>query len=103
MRMSYKEPDNINLLTVMLVGLMTLLGSIASYANKVLKGEPFRLGLFIAQVIISMFAGSMVLLAASYFAWQPEIAGGVAGMAGWTGAAGVSALEKRFLRKVADE
>ncbi|EUC97166.1 hypothetical protein HMPREF1567_2228, partial [Providencia alcalifaciens PAL-2] len=46
---------------------MTLLGSIASYANKVLKGEPFRLGLFIAQVIISMFAGSMVLLAASYF------------------------------------
>ncbi|HHR5910307.1 TPA: phage holin family protein, partial [Providencia alcalifaciens] len=89
--MPYKEPNNINLLTVMLVSLMTLLGSIASYANKVLKGEPFRLGLFIAQVIISMFAGSMVLLAASYFIWQPEIAGGVAGMAGWTGAAGVSA------------
>ncbi|ATG18046.1 holin [Providencia alcalifaciens] len=101
--MPYKEPNNINWLTVILVGVMTFFGGTASYANKVLKGEPFRFGLFIAQVVVSMFAGSMVLLAASYYVWQAEIAGGAAGLAGWSGAAVVSALERRFLRKVSDE
>ncbi|ETT05851.1 hypothetical protein HMPREF1562_1833 [Providencia alcalifaciens F90-2004] len=44
-----------------------------------------------------MFAGSMVLLAASYFIWQSER------MAGWTRVVGVSTFEKHFLRKVSNE
>ncbi|WP_241726486.1 phage holin family protein [Proteus columbae] len=102
-KMPYKDPSNINGLTALLVSLMTLFGSIASYANKVLKGEPFRFGILIAQIIVSMFAGMFVLLGASYFQWQPEVAGGIAGMAGWMGSAFISALVKLFLRKVAGE
>ncbi|HGN1800875.1 TPA: phage holin family protein [Proteus mirabilis] len=101
--MPYKDPNNINWLTALLVSLMALFGSIASYANKVLNGESFRVGILIAQIIVSMFAGMFVLLGASYFHWQMEIAGSFAGMAGWSGAALVSALEKRFLRKVSGE
>ncbi|CAJ0561846.1 phage holin family protein [Proteus mirabilis] len=102
-KMPYKDPSNINWLTALLVSLMALFGSIASYANKVLKGEPFRFGILIAQIIVSMFAGMFVLLGASYFQWQIEIAGSFAGMAGWSGAALVSALEKQFLRKASGE
>lgn len=102
-KMPYKDPNNINWLTALLVSLMALFGSIASYANKVLNGESFRVGILIAQIIVSMFAGMFVLLGASYFHWQMEIAGSFAGMAGWSGAALVSALEKRFLRKVSGE
>lgn len=102
-KMPYKDPNNINWLTALLVSLMALFGSIASYANKVLNGESFRIGILIAQIIVSMFAGMFVLLGASYFHWQMEIAGSFAGMAGWSGAALVSALEKRFLRKVSGE
>ncbi|MGV3169831.1 phage holin family protein [Proteus vulgaris] len=102
-KMPYKDPNNMNWLTALFISLMTLFGSIASYANKVLKGESFRFGIFIAQIIVSMFAGMFVLLGASYFQWQIEIAGGFAGMAGWSGAALVSALEKQFLRKASGE
>ncbi|HIE0659271.1 phage holin family protein [Providencia rettgeri] len=103
MRMPYKDPNNINWLTIMLVGFMTILGSIASYANKLLKGETFRFWVLIAQVIVSVFAGALVLLASSYYMWQPEIAGGIAGMAGWSGAAVVGALERQLIKKVENE
>ncbi|EOD8959577.1 phage holin family protein [Providencia stuartii] len=102
MRM-YKDPNNINWLTIILVCFMAFFGGIASYANKFLKGEPFRFWIMIAQIMVSMFAGALVLLAASYYSWQLEIAGGAAGLAGWSGTAVVSALEKRFIKKVENE
>lgn len=103
MRMPYKDPNNINWLTIILGCLMAFFGGVASYANKFLKGEPFRLWILVAQIIVSMFAGALVILAASYYSWQPEMAGGAAGLAGWSGAAIVSALEKRLIKKVEND
>ena len=45
----------------------------------------------------------MVYLASSYYEWVPELAGGIAGLAGWSGAELIKTLEKRFLRKVSGE
>ncbi|HGN2285739.1 TPA: phage holin family protein [Proteus mirabilis] len=102
-KMPYKDPNNMNWFTAVLIAGMAVFGGIASYANKIVKGEPFRFAILFAQIVVSMFSGALILFGASYYQWQPEIAGAIAGMAGWSGAALVSALEKRFLRKVSGE
>ncbi|EEG83140.1 phage holin family protein [Proteus terrae] len=102
-KMPYKDPNNMNWFTALLIAGMAVFGGIASYANKIVKGEPFRFAILLAQIVVSMFSGALILFGASYFQWQPEIAGGIAGMAGWMGSAFISAVGKLFLRKVAGE
>jgi hypothetical protein len=41
-----------------------------------------------------------VALTASYFNWEFEFAGGVAGVAGWSGTVLIKALENKLIRKV---
>lgn len=101
--MPYKDPGNYNWLVGMLISIMTLLGTAASCAYKVLNGEKISWGFFFLQVIVSIFAGAMVYLASSYYQWVPELAGGIAGLAGWSGAELIKTFEKRLLRKVSDD
>lgn len=98
MRMPIKEPQNIGLLSHFLALFMTLLGALASYSYKVLNGEQFRWKVFVLQMIVAIFAGFLIMLAANYYHWPAELAGGTAGLAGWSGAEFIKALEKRFLR-----
>ncbi|MEY8501355.1 phage holin family protein [Proteus faecis] len=102
-KMPYKDPNNYNWLVGVLISVMTLLGTAASCAYKALNGEHISWGVFFLQVIVSIFAGAMVYLASSYYEWVPELAGGIAGLAGWSGAELIKTLEKRFLRKVSGE
>nr|WP_115065731.1 phage holin family protein [Proteus penneri] len=103
--MPYKDPNNYTFIGV-LITLMTFLGNAASFAYRILKGEKVRLGIFFAQLVIAIFAGSLVLLGASYYQWSPEFAGAIAGMAGWSGAESIKLVEfilrqyisKRYLR-----
>ena len=97
--MPIKEPDNINWYVVVYLFFVTLLGSLASYCYHVINGNKFNLMILIAQIFISIFAGALVVLAASYFNWQFELAGGIAGLAGWSGATLIKALEERLLKK----
>ena len=98
-RMPIKDPDNVNWLVVIYLFIITSLGSLASYCYHILNGDQFRIGTLIAQIFISTFAGALVVLAASYFNWAFELAGGIAGLAGWSGAALIKALEERLIKK----
>jgi hypothetical protein len=98
-RMPIKDPDNVNWFVVIYLFIITSLGSLASYCYHVLNGDQFRIGTLIAQIFISTFAGALVVLAASYFNWAFEFAGGIAGLAGWSGATLIKALEERLIKK----
>ncbi|MBK5143367.1 phage holin family protein [Budviciaceae bacterium BWR-B9] len=101
--MPIKEPENFSLFSYLLVLIMTLLGAIASYAYRILNGEPFRWSILFLQAIVAIFAGALVLLAANYYHWAAEFAGGIAGLSGWSGAEFIKTLEKRFLTRVNGE
>lgn len=80
---------------------MTVLGSIAAYAYKVLSGESFSWRTLCLQMIVSIFAGFLMMLLAIYWQWPQEVTGAICGMAGWSGSSLIKALEKRFLQKAA--
>ena len=94
--MPYKDPHNLNWFRELLILLMTMLGVAASYAYKVLNGEKFSWRTFCLQAIVAVFAGAIVFLASSYYQWVPEIAGGAAGFAGWSGAELIKTLEREY-------
>ena len=101
--MPYKDPDSYNWIVAAFISVMAFLGTAASCAYKALNGERISWGSFLLQAVVSVFAGAMVFLASSYYEWVPELAGGMAGLAGWSGAELIKTLEKRLLRKVSDE
>lgn len=97
--MPIKDPNNVNWTVVVYLFVVTLLGSLASYCYQVLNGNKFNVWILFAQIFISIFAGLLVVLAASYFNWDFELAGGIAGLAGWSGAALIKVLEEQLLKK----
>ncbi|OCG10808.1 hypothetical protein A9G09_11900 [Gilliamella sp. wkB292] len=97
--MPIKDPNNVNWTVVVYLFFVTLLGSLASYCYQVLNGNKFNVWILFAQIFISIFAGLLVVLAASYFNWDFELAGGIAGLAGWSGAALIKVLEEQLLKK----
>ena len=98
MRMPWKNDPGI--VSMIIAGFMTLLGTVASYAYRVLNGEPFRWTTLILQFFISIFAGSLMYMAAYHYGWPPEISGGACGLAGWSGSSVNKALECRLLNKI---
>lgn len=98
MRMPWKNDPGI--VSMIIAGFMTLLGTIASYAYRVLQGEPFRWTTLILQFFISIFAGSLMYMAAYHYGWPPEMSGGACGLAGWSGSSVIKALERRLLGKI---
>lgn len=94
--------DRLTWLRGMMTILMTAMGLSASSAYKVLNGEEFTIRTFILQALVAAFAGALVYLTASYYSWEPEIAGSFAGFAGWSGAEIIKTIEKRILRKISD-
>ena len=98
-KMPIKDPNNINWTVVVYLFFITLLGSLASYCYHIMNGDKFRIGMLLAQIAVSTFAGALVVLGASYFNLDFELAGGVAGLAGWSGATLIKALEERLLKK----
>ncbi|MDF2784467.1 MAG: holin [Pantoea eucrina] len=80
---------------------MTVLGSVAAYACLVLSGESFSWRTLCLQMIVSIFAGLLMMLLAVYWQWPQEVAGAICGMAGRSGSPLIKALEKRFLQKAA--
>ncbi|OCG14772.1 holin [Gilliamella sp. wkB292] len=101
--MPIKDPNNINWYVVIYLMIVTLLGSLASYCYHVLNGNKFNVWVLFAQIFISIFAGILVVLGASYFNWEFELAGGVAGLAGWSGATLIKILEEKLLKKAKGE
>lgn len=98
--MPLKNPDNINWYAIVYLFFLTLLGALASYCYHIMNGDKFRIGTLIAQIFISTFSGSLVVLGASLFSWDFELAGGIAGLAGWSGATLIKTLEERLIKKV---
>lgn len=96
--MPIKDPDNVNWYVVIYLFIITALGSLANYFYNVLKGNKFRIGILIAQMLISAFTGALAILAASYFDWRFELAGGIAGLAGWSGATLIKTLEEKLIK-----
>lgn len=90
------QPD---LLSMLVALLMTTLGAVASYANRVIKGDKFSWFILTLQIIVSVFAGSLMILAGIHYMWPLEVTGGICGLAGWSGPALIKALEARFLSK----
>lgn len=82
---------------------MTLLGTIASYAYRVLSGDRFSWRTLCLQIIVSMFAGLLMALIANYYGWPVELTGSCCGLAGWAGQAFIKALENRFLKHASGE
>jgi hypothetical protein len=95
-----REPEIERFILLVLVLFMTLLGTLASYAYQVLSGQKFRWQILLLQVFVSVFAGSLVLMAALYYEWKPELAGGISGLAGWSGAGFIKSLEKSLFRRM---
>lgn len=97
--MPIKDPDNVNWAVVAYLLVTTLLGSLASYAYRLINGDHFQLWSLLAQMLVSVFAGALIFFIASYFNLEFEIAGGLSGLAGWSGATLIKALEDRMVRK----
>jgi len=97
-KMPYKSDPNI--LSILIAFGMTIIGAIASYSYKVLKGEVFSWRTLCLQLIVSIFAGLTMALFAVHYAWPPEVMGAACGLAGWAGSSFIKSLEKRFLNKV---
>ncbi|QGH63415.1 phage holin family protein [Serratia proteamaculans] len=97
MKMPWKNEPNV--LSMLIAIGMTLIGAVASYSFKVLNGEAFSWRTLFLQLIVSIFAGLTMVMIALHYAWPQEIMGGVCGMAGWSGASLIKALERRFLNK----
>ncbi len=97
MRMPWKS-DTTLLSAVLALG-MTLLGALGSYSYRVLSGQAFSWRTLCLQIIVCLFAGAMMMMIAYHYVWPLEVIGGSCGMAGWSGAAFVKALETRFLNK----
>ena len=98
-KMPIKDPNNVNWTVVIYLFVITLLGSLASYCYHIMNGDKFRIGMLLAQIAVSTFAGALVVLGASYFNLDFELAGGVAGLAVWSGATLIKALEERLIKK----
>jgi hypothetical protein len=98
--MPIKDPDNVNWTVVIYLFIITSLGSLSNYCHHLLNGDRFNIWGLIARIFISTFAGVLVALTASYFNWEFEFAGGVAGVAGWSGTVLIKALENKLTRKV---
>ncbi|MEL4016875.1 hypothetical protein M975_1900 [Buttiauxella brennerae ATCC 51605] len=96
MRMPGNNPD---LFALLLATLMTLLGAMASYAYRVINGARFSWVMLALQLIISLFAGSLMMLAAMHYKWPMEVTGAICGLAGWSGSTLIKALESRLLNK----
>lgn len=101
--MPIKDPDNINWAVVVYLFSISMLGSLASYFYNLLKGSKFQLWSLAAQVFISIFSGALVIFIASYLSWAFEFAGGIAGLAGWSGATFIKALEDRLIKNTRDK
>lgn len=97
--MPIKDPENIRSYAVIYLFILTIFGSIASYSYHLINGEKFRISVLICQILVSAFAGTLVVLGASFFNWPFELAGGVAGLSGWSGATLIKALEERLMKK----
>lgn len=97
--MPIKDPNNINWLVVIYLLIMTTLGSLASYAYRLIRGDIFNFWTLMAQMLVSIFAGAIIFFISSYFNLEFEIAGGLSGLAGWSGATLIKALEDRLIRK----
>jgi len=82
---------------------MTVLGAVAAYAYKVLSGDAFSWRTLCLQLIVSIFAGFLMMLLATYWKWPQEVTGAICGMAGWSGSSLIKALEKRFLQKASGD
>ena len=55
------------------------------------------------QLFVSIFAGLTMVMIALHYDWPSEVMGGVCGMAGWSGASLIKALERRFSIKRQEE
>lgn len=97
--MPWKSESTI--LTATVAFFMTLLGAVASYAWRVLNGAIFSWVTLTLQVIISIFAGMIMVMVAIHYGWPTEIIGGACGMAGWCGASFIKTLEQRVLNRAA--
>lgn len=96
--MPWKSETNIWSLAIALC--TTLLGALASYAYRVLSGEIFSWVTLGLQIIVSVFAGVMMVFVAVHYEWPTELLGGACGMAGWSGASLVKAVERRILARL---
>lgn len=98
--MPYKsDPGLLSLIGSGLAICMTLLGGLAAYAYKVINGERFSWRTLCLQLIVSIFAGVMMMLIAKNYEWPQEITGAICGMAGWSGSSLIKSLEARFLKR----
>ena len=65
MRMPWKNDPN--LLSMLIAFVMTLVGAVASYSYKVLNGDLFSWRTLCLQIIVSIFAGLLMGMIASYY------------------------------------
>ena len=75
--------------------LMAMLGGLASWYNKVKKGELVATNLFAltGEFVVSALAGMLAFLVCDYFNMPVGITGAAAGLAGHAGARALSLLE----------
>jgi hypothetical protein len=91
------------LFAMILAFLMTFLGSLAQYSYKVLNGDPFNWRTLCLQMIVSIFAGVMMMLLSVHYGWSATVTGGVCGLAGWSGSTLIKTLENKIIKKIEDE
>lgn len=98
--MPIKDLESYNIFTLCLAFFMTVLGSVAHYSYDVLNGKQFDWVVLVLQLVVSVFSGSVMVLISAHFSWSAEITGGLAGMAGWAGAALIKVLEERLIKRI---
>ena len=97
--MPIHRPDNTDYVAIAITLLFCIFGAIAKVSYDILTGKTFTFSALFLQLIVSLFAGSITVLIASHFNWSAEAAGGLAGMAGWTGATLIQTLEARLIKR----
>lgn len=82
------------------LGLIALLAACARVSYQTLNGTPFRFSTFLALLMVAVFAA---FLAGSVMPLTFEYRDGVVGVAAWSGAELVRALEAKLLARVNKE
>lgn len=98
--MAIKPPDDINWTTMLILLAVSGIGSIANYAFKIIKGSHFEIVTLICHMLVSGFGGALMFFIASRYNWDFEAAGIACGVAGWSGATLVNALEGHLIKRL---
>lgn len=89
-----------SILGMLLGSVLSLLGSLAAYAQQILSGAKYSKTTLVLHLAVCAFAGLLATLTCSYMELPLEITGILSGISGYSGSAVLNAAERLLISRV---